>query len=83
MLIDRGRLTLSVPPGEFMSILLARRGLRVLPITVEIALRSQQLAGLRGDPADSLIAATAIEHGASVVSADRRIAALPGVRTIW
>ncbi len=60
MLIDRGRLALKVTAKEFLATLIARRGLRVLPITIDIALRSQQLTALQGDPADSLIAATAL-----------------------
>lgn len=83
MLIERGRLTAKASTKEFLSTLVARRSLRVLPVTTDIAVRSQQLLALRGDPADSLIAATALEHGASLVTVDARVASLPGIEVIW
>jgi PIN domain nuclease of toxin-antitoxin system len=83
VLIERGRLALKVTAKEFLVTLIARRALRVLPVTVDIALRSQQLAALQGDPADRLIAATALEHGAPLVTADERLAAFAGLRILW
>ena len=83
MLAERGRFPLPPPFAATIADLVARRSVRVLPITPAIAVRAQQLAALRGDPADSLIAATALEHGAPLVTADARIAALPGVRVLW
>jgi PIN domain nuclease of toxin-antitoxin system len=55
--------------------------LTVLPITVEIAARSVTLS-LYGDPADRLIAATAIEHDAPLVTTDERLLACADVRTL-
>lgn len=77
MLIDRRRLAPKVTAKEFLATLIARCGLRVLPITIDIALRSQQLTALQGDPANRLIASIALEHEAPLVTADERIAALP------
>ncbi len=49
-------------------------GVQVWPVTGEIALLSQTLAGeLHGDPADRMIIATAITHGARLLTRDRAL----------
>ena len=54
------------------------------PITPEIAALSLQLpAGFPKDPADRLIAATAIVEGVPLVTADERIRQTKVVQTIW
>lgn len=83
MLAERRRFPLPPPFAPTIDDLAARRMVRVLPITAPIAVRAQGLYALRGEPADSLIAATALEHDATIITADRRIAELPGVRVIW
>ncbi len=56
----------------------------VEPITPEIAAFAVQLpAGFPKDPADRLIAATAMVEGAPLVTADERIRQARVVRTIW
>lgn len=54
----------------------------MLAITPQIAARAMQFGTLEGDPADVLIAATALVHDAVLVTADERLLALPGLRTI-
>jgi PIN domain nuclease of toxin-antitoxin system len=54
----------------------------ILDDTCEIAALSVSL-GLHGDPADRLIAATAVHHGATLVTSDHRLRSAPGVQTIW
>lgn len=59
-------------------------GMRLQPITPSIAIRAARLALTQSlDPADQLIAATAIELGLPLVTADERLQSLPGLRTIW
>ncbi len=82
MLIDKGRVKVPVSVADFLTNLLALRALRVLPITVDIATRSAGL-GLHGDPADRLIAATAIEHKAVLLTADQKLATFPGLDVVW
>ena len=48
-------------------------GLRELPLTGDIAILAGELEGLHGDPADRMIAATAIAHGAVAVTADANL----------
>jgi PIN domain nuclease of toxin-antitoxin system len=56
----------------------------VLPISPEIALRSMTLfLKSHSDPADRLIAATALVHGLPLVTADSRILASGEVPCIW
>lgn len=83
MLAERGRIVLPPPFDGTLRDLIARRWAVVLPITPSTAVRANGLYALRGDPADSLIAATAIEHSATLVSADERIHALAGVKVLW
>ena len=52
----------------------AQPGVRLTPITLEVAIDSSHLPGeLHGDPADRLIIATARHLGAPVVTRDRRM----------
>jgi PIN domain nuclease of toxin-antitoxin system len=44
-----------------------------LPLTGEIAIVAGELDGLHGDPADRFIAATAIAHDATLMTADQRL----------
>ena len=58
--------------------------LMVEPITPEIAAFAVQLpSSFPKDPADRLIAATAMVEGAPLVTADERIRQAKVVRTIW
>lgn len=52
-------------------------GLHELALDGEIALLAGRLADLGGDPADRFIAATAVHHGAALMTADRRLLAWP------
>ena len=53
------------------------------PVDNRIARRSVMLPLDTRDPADRIIVSTTIEHGATLVTGDRRIRAYEGVRTIW
>ena len=56
----------------------------VVPISTRIAARSVNVAqNFHGDPADQLIAATAIELNVPLVTADKRLRASRALRTIW
>jgi PIN domain nuclease of toxin-antitoxin system len=71
-LLERGKIALTVGPREWRKTLL-NAGLTELPLTGEIAMRSNELLSLHGDPADRFIAATAIEHHAELITADERL----------
>jgi PIN domain nuclease of toxin-antitoxin system len=46
-------------------------GIKEMPLTGDIALQAAELENLHGDPADRFIAATAIAHRATLMTADR------------
>jgi PIN domain nuclease of toxin-antitoxin system len=69
MLIEKGRLRALKSAGEQRAKLLAA-GIRELPLTGEIAILAAKLENLNGDPADRMIAATAIAHDAILMTAD-------------
>lgn len=48
-------------------------GIVELPLTGPIAILAVQLQNLHGDPADRFIAATAIVHDATLMTADKRL----------
>jgi PIN domain nuclease of toxin-antitoxin system len=83
MLIEKGRLRVSAGAHEFLSVLTAARRLVVLPIGPEIAALSAAGGLPQGDPADRLIAATAMAYDAALITKDRRLTGLPGLATIW
>ncbi len=72
MLIAKGRLQALMPPGDLRARLLDT-GVAELPLTGEIALLAANLEELPGDPADRFIAASAIVHKATLVTADERL----------
>jgi PIN domain nuclease of toxin-antitoxin system len=58
--------------------------LEVLPLTVEVAIESEQLGhSFPADPADRLIAATARVYGLTLLTADAPIRKSGSVRTLW
>jgi len=81
----RGRLQLDRDPAVWVVQALARPRVELAALTAEIAVAAGRLGegGFHGDLADRLIAATAIAHGAELVTKDERIRAYPGVRTLW
>lgn len=76
LLHARKRLDLAIPPRALHRNLGAD-GLDVVPVDDDTALRAAELAaeGLLADPADSIIAATAMLGGYTLATADRKITA--------
>jgi len=81
----RGRLELDRPVGAWVGDALASHDVRALPLTVAIALRAGSLdpATFPGDPADRIIYATALEHGARLISRDTDITGFDPARALW
>jgi PIN domain nuclease of toxin-antitoxin system len=72
LLIGKRRLRLVDSAKETRRLILSA-GTTELPLTGEIAILAGELEGLHSDPADRSIAATAIAHGATLVTADDRL----------
>jgi PIN domain nuclease of toxin-antitoxin system len=84
MLVDRGRLTLTMDVFTWLSTVERISGLRFVPIDNSIAIASVNLPGeFHNDPVDRIIAATARRFGAPLVTQDRRIRSYPHVKTVW
>jgi len=74
MLQARGRIDLPDAVEEWRGQLLAA-GLVELPVDGTAGIRAVALGGLPNDPVDRLIIATALHHGAALVTADERLLA--------
>jgi PIN domain nuclease of toxin-antitoxin system len=83
MLIAKGRLQPGTDAETFCRLALDARGTRLLPITPAIAARSAHIDLPQGDPADRLIASTALDHGAPLVTIDRKLRDAPVLETLW
>ncbi len=74
MLESNGRLQLQMDCLEWVAEATRRAGLRVVPLSPEIAVASTRLPGvLQGDPSDRIIAATARHENAILVTRDRAL----------
>ncbi len=83
-LVLRGRLGLVSTAEAVLSELFSEPGMFSHPITPAIGLRAAGLSLNRPmDPADQLIAATALELDCPLVTADERLHTLPGLRVLW
>ena len=83
-LVSLGRLQLDRDVQAWLDQALDETGLEVVCIDASIAARSTRIgARFHGDPADQLIAATAIELGATLITADRNLLDSPAVKTLW
>ena len=83
MLMHSGRLRDDISPVQYMTDLCLALYLTVLPITPEIASLSQENFFHHKDPADRLIAATAIHHNAPLITADKKLKKLEPLTVIW
>jgi PIN domain nuclease of toxin-antitoxin system len=74
MLESKGRLQLNMDCLEWVNHAVRRAGIRVIPLSPEIAVASTRLpGGLHGDPSDRIIAATARHENAVLVTGDQAL----------
>lgn len=74
MLEAKGRIALTRPVAEWVTDALRAPGVRLLPLTPEIAVESTHLPGSpHGDPADRILIASARVAGARLATCDRSI----------
>ena len=72
LLQARRRLQLPASVREWRDAVLAA-GVIELPLDGAVAVRALELSGLHDDPADRFIVATALVHGAALMTADERL----------
>ena len=77
MLSARGRVTLDRPVRAWRHSVLAL-GIDEVPLSGSLGILATELEGFPADPADRMIAATAMEAGATLVTADASILAWTG-----
>jgi len=76
LLFSRGRLRAAIRPREYLRRLTSLPGVAMVPLSAEILLDSSFLPGAPPrDPADRIIAATAREHGYTVMTRDASLLA--------
>ena len=73
MLVVKRRIALDRPTIAWVNDFLTEDRVEVADLTPSIAVAAGLLADFHGDPADRLIAATAIKHGAVLVTKDNKI----------
>lgn len=84
MLISKGRIDPGTDPKTFIQLVLAARAIKVQPVTPEIAAKIVQTNFCsHGDPADRLIAATAMLSKARLVTSDKKLADVSGLQIVW
>jgi PIN domain nuclease of toxin-antitoxin system len=83
MLIQKKRLEPDTDAETFMRLILDARQIQVLSISLEIAALSVAMTVDHFDPADRIIAATAIHHHAKLVTCDQKISQIPHLPVIW
>ena len=69
-----GKLTLPVPPEEWLDGILKHHGIDVIDLDLPICLKATSLPPIHKDPCDRFIIATALLRGLAVVTADGRFA---------
>lgn len=72
MLVSRGRIDLGSSAGAWR-IEILNLGVNEIPVDGDVAVLSVTLSGLHADPADRIIAATALQRGAALLTADERL----------
>jgi PIN domain nuclease of toxin-antitoxin system len=80
----RGRLAFRIPVGEWLADLRKLPELTIHPVTDEVAERAGGFGDVfPGDPADRIIAATALVLGAPLITHDTKLFNLPNLPTVW
>lgn len=83
MLIQKNRIDVEMDTKSFLQAVLDARQMQVLSINVDIAALSTQTEFRHFDPADRLIAATAIYYESSLVTCDKHLNNIPNLPIIW
>jgi PIN domain nuclease of toxin-antitoxin system len=71
-LAKRGRIELGIPAAKWIDVGLSETRIMCLPIDQQIAVLSAKLPDHHRDPADRIIIATAITHGAQLITFDEK-----------
>jgi PIN domain nuclease of toxin-antitoxin system len=81
LLIEKQRLPTNLAPEVWLDLALQALTVHEVPLTYGIARRSRQLALPHQDPVDRFLAATAVEYGFTLITADQHLLNSPEVTT--
>ena len=82
MLVEKGRVVLDRDPATWISDVASAVPFKDAVLTRQVAIESRRVQLVHDDPADRLIAASAIVHDLVLVTADERLLEAPGLRTL-
>ena len=68
--VQKGKLELPARPADWFAAVLAHHNLAVLPLDLEVCIRSTELPAFHADPCDRMIIAAAQVHHMPVVTTD-------------
>jgi PIN domain nuclease of toxin-antitoxin system len=68
--VQKGKLELPARPADWFTAVLEHHNLEVLPLALEVCIRSTALPAIHTDPCDRMIIATAQVHHMPVVTTD-------------
>ncbi len=84
MLVNRGRLALSLDVERWLALLASHPAVRLLPLDPAVAVAATRLPEpFHADPADRFLVAQARELGIPLLSADNKIRSYGAVRSLW
>jgi PIN domain nuclease of toxin-antitoxin system len=84
LLVQNGRLRLALPVEDWIAHSEALPFIHFVPVDSAIAVRAVNFPDpCHSDPADRMIAATALLRGVPLVSKDDRLHALPSIKCVW
>ena len=84
LLVDRGRLKLTLDVRDWLARCEAIPFLSFVPVNTAIAVESVRLPDFsHADPADRIITATALSLGAKLVTKDEKIRSYTNLKTVW
>jgi len=82
MLVHKKRVELDRGLLEWMELALDEPRFEILPLTPAVAALGSELE-IHGDPADRMIAATALLTGATLVTKDVQLRQYQAIKTVW
>lgn len=84
LLVQKKRLDVGTDVQTFLKLMLEARQIQTLGISIEIAAQSTVFSkALHSDPADRIIAATAICNNAELVTCDKKLRDIKELSIIW
>ena len=83
-LLEKGRIAISCNPEDWLNAAFDLPKFRLIPLSPVLAYRSTVLPQpFHNDPADQIIAATALQENAVILTKDRSILGYEYVKSLW